>query len=271
MPGLKPEYLLAVVAVILAARVVLTLRSRMVAGSTGRSMIVAKEYLDPFIVAGLAAWVLITFVARTYYIPSASMVPTLLIHDVLVVDKISYRLHPPHDGDIAVFPPPEETDEDYIKRVMGQPGDTLRITNGVLYRNGAVVPEPFIAKQGQPYKDENGQTEIAMNPNYNLEIRDYGIYVQDTGGGDSTWQRLDPSQANIPPKSQWLAPDRIPPHCYFMMGDDRGNSEDSHMWGFAQDSGTFYGGPRKGAKAGFTGRAIFIFYPFNRIRILHRT
>ena len=59
-------------------------------------MVFAREYLDPFIVAGLAAFLLITFVARTYYIPSGSMIPTLQVHDVLLVNKIGYRLHPPH-------------------------------------------------------------------------------------------------------------------------------------------------------------------------------
>lgn len=250
---MKPEYLLILVAAILAVRVVLTIRARVMVSSTGRSMTVAKEYLDPFIVAGLAAWVLITFVARTYYIPSESMVPTLLVHDVLLVDKISYRLHAPHDGDIAVFPPPVPTDEDFIKRVMGQPGDTLRIEQGIVYRNGVALTEPYIAQK----------------PDYNLQIRNYGIYEQYPG--DPTWQKIDTSQANIPPKAQWTAPNRIPPHCYFMMGDNRNNSEDSHIWGFAQDSGTFATGQRAGGKGSFTGRAIIVFWPFNRINILHRS
>ncbi|HEY5257102.1 MAG TPA: signal peptidase I [Candidatus Baltobacteraceae bacterium] len=249
---MKPEYLLVLVAIIFLVRVVVTVRARR-AASTGRSMTVAKEYLDPFIVAGLTAWLLITFVARTYYIPSESMVPTLLVHDVLLVDKISYRVHPPHDGDIAVFPPPVVTDDDFIKRVMGQPGDKLRIQSGVVYRNGVALIEPYINNR----------------PTYNLKIENYQIYVEDVG--EANWQPLDPTQANIPPKSQWTAPDRIPPHSYFMMGDNRQDSEDSHFWGFAQDAGTFATGPRAGAKAGFTGRAFVIFWPLNRATILRRT
>ena len=73
---MTPVELLAIVAVIAAARVVLSLRP-VIAGSSGRSTAIAREFLDPFIIAGLAAWVLITFVARTYYIPSGSMLPTL--------------------------------------------------------------------------------------------------------------------------------------------------------------------------------------------------
>ena len=124
---MTPFELLAIVAVIARrARHTLSLRP-VVAGSSGRSTGIAREFLDPFIVAGLAAWVLITFVARTYYIPSGSMLPTLQIHDVLLVDKFEYRFHPPNEGDIVVFPPPVPTPDDFIKRVIGRPGDTLRI------------------------------------------------------------------------------------------------------------------------------------------------
>ena len=103
---MTPVELLGIVAVIGVARAILSLRP-VVAGSSGRSTAIAREFLDPFIIAGLAAWVLITFVARTYYIPSGSMLPTLQIHDVLLVDKFEYRFHRPNEGDIVVFPPPE--------------------------------------------------------------------------------------------------------------------------------------------------------------------
>ena len=108
---MTPFELLAIVAVIAVARGVLSLRP-VVVSSSGRSTAIAREFLDPFIFAGLAAWVLITFVARTYYIPSGSMLPTLQIHDVLLVDKFEYRFHQPNRGDIVVFPPPVPTPDD---------------------------------------------------------------------------------------------------------------------------------------------------------------
>jgi signal peptidase I len=244
---MTPSELLVIVAVIAVARAVLSLRP-VVAGSSGRSTAIAREFLDPFIVAGLAAWVLISFVARTYYIPSGSMLPTLQIHDVLLVDKFEYRFHPPREGDIVVFPPPVPTPDDFIKRVIGLPGDQFRIDRGVVYLNGIALKEPYTADK----------------PEYNLEVRNYGIYVSYGAG----WQRLDPSSANVPPAAQWGAPDRIPPHCYIMLGDNRNDSEDSHIWGFAQDSGRFASGPRAGERAGFTGRAFLIFWPFSQARIL---
>ena len=245
---MTPQELLIIVAVIALVRIVLSLRP-VVAGSSGRSSAVAKEFLDPFIIAGLAAWVLITFVARTYYIPSASMVPTLQIHDVLLVDKFEYRFHTPNRGDIVVFPPPVPTTDDFIKRVIGRPGDRLEVRSGTVYVNGAALSEPYIAEK----------------PQYDLQIRDYGIFVREIGGD---WERLDSSSANVPPKSQWTAPDRIPANCFMMFGDNRNDSEDSHIWGFAQLTGRFATGARAGDRAGFTGRAFLIFWPFSQARIL---
>jgi Signal peptidase, peptidase S26 len=95
-------------------------------------------------------------------------------------------------------------------------------------------------------------------------VRDYGVYVSYGAG----WQRLDSGSANIPPQSMWTAPDRIPPHCYIMLGDNRNDSEDSHIWGFAQDAGAFATGPRKSENGGFTGRAFLIFWPPSQARVL---
>ncbi|MGC1381361.1 MAG: signal peptidase I [Candidatus Baltobacteraceae bacterium] len=244
---MTPYELLTIVAVIAIARGILSLRP-VVAGSSGRSTAIAREYLDPFIIAGLAAWVLITFVARTYYIPSGSMLPTLQIHDVLLVDKFEYRFRRPNEGDVVVFPPPVPTPDDFIKRVIGRPGDTLRISGGTVYINGTPLEEKYVADR----------------PAYNLEVRDYGIFVN----YGAAWQRLDRSAANVPPASVWSAPNRIPPHCYVMLGDNRNDSEDSHIWGFAQDGGRFASGSRSGERAGFTGRAFLIFWPPSQARIL---
>jgi hypothetical protein len=114
-----------------------------------------------------------------------------------------------------------------------------------VYRNGVALTEPYIADK----------------PTYELELKDYGIYVDGF--------RLDPHLANIPPRDKWQAPNRIPAGCYLMFGDHRTNSDDSHVWGFAQTGGTFYSGVRAGHKAAFTGHASLVFWPLNRIRILH--
>ncbi len=257
---MTPLELFGLICVLAVVRLVMTLRpapvagrpATIAAGPEGPSgapaaswSVVLKEYLDAFIVAGLVALFLITFVVRTFFIPSGSMEPTLQIHDVLLVNEFEYHLTKPHDGDIVVFPPPIETTNDFIKRLIGSPGETLRIHDGIVYRNGKALDEPYEAQK----------------PMYEMEIKNYGVYVDGVP--------LDPQQANVPPRDKWQAPDRIPEGCYFMMGDNRNNSEDSHIWGFAQLGGTFATGPEAGHKAGFTGHAFLLFWPPNRIGILH--
>jgi len=206
-----------------------------------------REYLDALIVAGLAGLLLIVFVVRTYYIPSLSMVPTLEPSDVLLVDEIAYRLHPPHFEDVAIFTPPVDSGGDaFVKRVIGVPGDTISISDGIVYRNGSPLSEPY---ENEP-------------PKYDLEVRNYGIYVDGV--------RLDPRVANVPPRSAWQAPNRVPNGFYFMLGDNRNYSDDSHVWGFAQASGPFAAGPlAHRARAGFIGPAFLVFWPLNRLHILH--
>ncbi len=176
------------------------------------------------------------------------MVPTLQVHDLLLVDEIAYRLHAPQFGDVAVFRPPvESAGNDFVKRVIGVPGDTLSIANGTVYRNGIALREPY---ENQP-------------PRYDLAIRRYAIYVDG--------RPLDPRVANVPPRSQWQAPNRIPRFFYFVLGDNRNYSDDSHVWGFAQTRGTFAAGPLAGkARASFAGRAFLIFWPLRRLQVLEQ-
>ena len=248
---MTPLELLALIALFAVIRVAISIRPEttvvLAEGEVRRAptaRTVVREYLDAFIVAGLVALFLITFVVRTFFIPSGSMLETLQIHDVLLVNEFEYRFTKPHEGDIVVFPPPIPSSNDFIKRTIGLPGDQIRVHNGTVYRNGVAMVEPYIAQK----------------PAYRLEVRDYGIWVDGT--------KLDPAFANVPPKEKWSAPDRLPSSCYIMFGDNRNNSEDSHIWGCAQAEGTFQSGQRIGEKAGFTGHAFLLFWPLNRLRIL---
>jgi signal peptidase I len=208
-----------------------------------------RELLDVLIAAGLVGLFLITFVIRTFYIPSVSMMPTLQVRDVLLVDEIAYRLRRPHDGDIVLFVPPVPAGgNDFVKRVIGIPGEMIAIHDGAVYRNGVRLLEPY---QNQP-------------PSYDLAIRNYGIYVNGVA--------LDSRSANVPPRALWQTPDRIPKGFFFVLGDNRNYSDDSHVWGFAQRAGPFAAGPLAGRKvnAAFTGRAFAIVWPLERLRILEK-
>ncbi|MFQ3616507.1 MAG: signal peptidase I [Cyanobacteriota bacterium] len=157
-------------------------------------------------IALVLALVIRLFVAEPRYIPSDSMVPTLQVGDRLVVEKISYRLHPPKQGDIVVFDPPAQlqqlgytTDQAFIKRVIGQPGQTVQVHLGKVWIDGEPLTEPYIAEP----------------PSY--EMRSV----------------------------------TVPPGHVFVMGDNRNNSNDSHVWGFLPVENII-------------GRAIFRFYPIAR-------
>lgn len=159
------------------------------------------------------------------------MVPTLQVSDVLLVDEIAYRLHRPGDDDVAIFTPPLRADGDYVKRVIGVPGDAIAISNGIVYRNGAPLREPY----------EN------QAPRYDLAIRQYGIYVDGAP--------LDPRSADVPPRTSWQRPNRIPNGYYFVLGDNRNYSDDSHVWGFVR-------------RRGFIGRAFLVIWPLKRLHVL---
>jgi signal peptidase I len=185
---------------------------------------------------------LLGVVFRTYYLPAASMAPTLLVHDIVLVNKLAYLASRPREGDIVTFDPPIDSTNRFIKRVIGLPGDTLRIHDGIVYRNGSALAEPYVAEK----------------TGYELEIRNYGI--------DVDGERLDSSDANIPPRDAWTSPNTVPPNCYFVLGDNRNNSEDSHFWGFAQSGGTFFSGKEAGKGAGGFEKVLSILSPSNRAR-----
>jgi signal peptidase I len=171
----------------------------------------------------VAALFILTFNVQAFEIPSGSMEPTLLVGDHLLVDRAdvepqarSSRLLPHHAikrGDILVFLSPTQPKLYLVKRVIGIPGDHLRLRAGVLILNEHVLNEPYIIRNGSyvPYRDDFPTvlpTEAdGLTPQWQAELRSY---VQD---GDVV----------------------IPPGHYFAMGDNRDNSYDSRYWGFVPE------------------------------------
>ena len=157
---MSPKVLLIIIAVLALARIVLWVAPHALPATRQRAIL--REYLDAFIIAGVVALVLMQYIVRTFYIPSGSMEPTLDINDVLLANEIQYRVGKPKDGQIAVFePPPVLGTTDFIKRVMATPGDSIKIHNGAVYRNGERVFEPYVAHPAD----------------YELEVKNYAIYV----------------------------------------------------------------------------------------------
>jgi len=94
------------------------------------------------------------FVVEAFYIPSESMVPTLLVDDRVLVNKFIYRFSEPERGDIVVFESVEQSDRRLIKRVVGVPGDEISVRGGELLVNGELQPEPYVNKKS-PFPVEN--------------------------------------------------------------------------------------------------------------------
>ncbi len=105
------------------------------------------EYLDSIVFAGVLALLLMTFVVRSFYIPSESMVPTLKVNDMILVNELAYRFSSPKRGDIVVFHPPPRANskgQDFVKRVIALGGDTIWIRHYITYLNGVPVSEPYL-------------------------------------------------------------------------------------------------------------------------------
>jgi signal peptidase I len=137
-----------------------------------------------------------SYVVQSFYIPSGSMLPTLQISDRIIVDKLSYRLHSVHRGDIVVFARPPLEDQAYsdlVKRVVGLPGETISSKDGKLYINGKLLAQPWLPKGPQSYT-----TTLPGDPH---------------------------PQFDLP------GPVKIPPGEYYVMGDNRTDSEDSRYFG----------------------------------------
>jgi len=169
-----------------------------------------------------------TFAYEPFNIPSGSMIPTLLVGDYLFVSKFSYgyshfslpfapdlfsgrifgRL--PQRGDVAVFKYPRDPTIDYIKRIIGLPGDRIQVRQGELYINGDLVPRQ---SEGTYESDENGIRELD---------REYQETLPD-GVKHDILKRTDEGWANNTP--EYL----VPPDHVFAMGDNRDNSADSRF------------------------------------------
>lgn len=162
----------------------------------------------------------VTFLLQAFTIPSESMEQTLLIGDYLLVDKFCYgggavwnRLMPYRSirrGDIVVFHYPVNPAQDFVKRVVALPGDRLRLINKRVYINGAPVEEPYvqyITTLRNYYRDDFPRTDTP----------DYGV--------DAKWWKEMPKLVE---DHQLIIPDGY----YFVLGDNRDDSQDSRYWGF---------------------------------------
>ncbi len=162
----------------------------------------------------------VTFIVQAFTIPSESMESTLLIGDYLLVDKLCYgengwwKLLLPYRkvqrGDIVVFHYPINPSQHFVKRVVGIPGDRVRLIKKRVFVNGTPLDEPYvqyIAHDHQPYRDDFPRTDVAG----------YGVNAK-------WWSEM----RRLVEDHQLIVPEGY----YFVLGDNRDDSQDSRYWGF---------------------------------------
>jgi signal peptidase I len=186
----------------------------------------AREYFESICVAVILALFVRTFVVQAFKIPTGSMENNLLIGDHLLVNKFVFAptltgaenallpIDPIRRGDILVFKYPEDPERDFIKRTIGLPGETIELRDKKVLINGQALDEPYVHYLF-PFEPGNGD---------------------DGGVGSFDVRRT-------------YGPVTVPEGHYFMMGDNRDNSQDSRYWGFM---------PREYVK----GKALFVYFSF---------
>ncbi|HEY9050569.1 MAG TPA: signal peptidase I [Gammaproteobacteria bacterium] len=183
---------------------------------------VIVEYSKSFFPVLLIVFLLRGFLVEPFRIPTGSMIPSLYIGDFILVNKFAYGIRlpvlnskiidieDPQRGDVVVFRYPRDPSVDYIKRVIGLPGDHVAYYNKVLYVNGKPIKRKFVSQYAGPGEEHANE------------------YIEDLEG-------LQHAMLLTPGKSGLDAEYIVPEGHYFMMGDNRDNSNDSRYWGVVAD------------------------------------
>lgn len=170
--------------------------------STGtRARAFLREIVETVLLT-IVIYAVVNFATGRYRVEGDSMLPTVHPNEYVLLDKVSYRLREPERGEIVVFHYPYDQERDFIKRIVGLPGETVAVANGVVTVNGETLTEPY----------------ISAPPTYT-----------------NTWT--------------------VGPNEYFVLGDNRNNSSDSHSWGMLK-------------REFLVGRAMVVYWPMDAWRLV---
>ncbi|EYF05895.1 Signal peptidase I [Chondromyces apiculatus DSM 436] len=197
-----------------------------------------REYAESIGIAVAIALILRAFVVEAFKIPSGSMIPTLMVGDHIFVNKLTYgplipwtdrRLYsqlPPARGDVMVFKFPENEDQDFIKRTIALPGDTLEAINGRPILNGWLAPHCYVG----PYRYDGRQAELFVEY---LEDRSY-FTLYDENPDEQVCKTESDCNAGLVCRKGLCGvlqgPFKVAPKEAWVMGDNRNNSHDSRSW-----------------------------------------
>lgn len=217
------------------------------------------EYGSSFFPVILVVFLLRSFVAEPFKIPSGSMIPTLQVGDFILVNKYAYGIRlpvidkkiidvgEPQRGDVMVFRYPEDPSLDYIKRVVGVPGDTVAYLDKKLTVNGQPVETRQVDDYLHPerlYYSRQFTEKVGAIEHRTLNDEDAPPFIM----GASQF----PLRENCSYNNAGVVC-KVPAGHYFTMGDNRDNSRDSRYWGFVPEQN-------------IVGKAFFIWFNFNDLK-----
>ena len=235
-----------------------------------RAKSVVREYVEAFVFAIVLALVMRQFVVQAFKIPSESMKTTLLVGDHILVNKFLYYFTSPKRFDIIVFQYPWEEDRDFIKRVIGLPGDRVLIRERQVLVNDQPLQEPYARYNTNARHETFGpimvpkQGDIVeIRPDKRLYLNGEPVPIPSSPHGGSFQPKNEGPPMNglevfygslLPPGTtlqHTLEPRPVDSDYYFVLGDNRDNSQDSRYWGFVRTSR-------------LRGKAFFIYWSWDR-------
>lgn len=275
--------------VLIIVAVLLVIRFALIKRDNQAAKTVAETAESLAVAMALVFFIIRPFIVQAFFIPSASMHPTLLEHDHILVNKFIYRFKEPKPGDVVVFKSPPEArqdEKDFIKRVVGVPGDTVRITPGyVLIGEDQYNHSSLRDLLGSPGTENtiklvdgkvfvNGsevtKAEIAAAagaPKAKITVVPGTVYIN----GKPLVERYTAEDPDVPyplpsTNPEWIVTNKvgkekvqlvkIPKNRLLVMGDNRNDSNDARFWGLLE-------------RKRVLGKAMFIFWPLTRLRIVH--